>query len=54
VGEVVWKKGVLTKGNGLCQGITGNAVLLHSLFREFHRLSISYTGLVNEKFVAYY
>jgi hypothetical protein len=32
-GEVVWRKGLLLKGNGICHGITGNAYVLHSLFR---------------------
>jgi lantibiotic modifying enzyme len=32
-GELVWKKGMLLKGNGICHGITGNAYVLHSLYR---------------------
>lgn len=32
-GEAVWKRGILYKGNGLCHGITGNALSLHSLYR---------------------
>ena len=32
-GEVVWKRGILFKGNSLCHGIAGNAYFLHSLYR---------------------
>jgi hypothetical protein len=32
-GELVWKQGILLKGNSLCHGITGNTYLLHSLYR---------------------
>eukprot|EP00826_Nyctotherus_ovalis_P044144 TRINITY_DN474_c0_g3_i1.p1 TRINITY_DN474_c0_g3~~TRINITY_DN474_c0_g3_i1.p1 ORF type:complete len:344 (-),score=77.59 TRINITY_DN474_c0_g3_i1:10-1041(-) len=32
-GQVVWERGILYKGNGLCHGITGNALSLHSLYR---------------------
>mmetsp|Transcript_22238 Transcript_22238/g.21480 ORF Transcript_22238/g.21480 Transcript_22238/m.21480 type:complete len:86 (+) Transcript_22238:881-1138(+) len=31
-GEVVWNKGILTKGFGLCHGIYGNAYFLMALF----------------------
>lgn len=30
---MVWQKGLLKKGNGLCHGITGNGFSLHSLYR---------------------
>jgi lantibiotic modifying enzyme len=32
-GEVIWKKGLLKKGNGICHGISGNAYALHSIYR---------------------
>ena len=30
-GEVVWNRGILLKGNGLCHGITGNMYALMTL-----------------------
>jgi hypothetical protein len=39
VGEVLWQRGLLVKGNGLCHGIAGNGFLLHSLYRVFDDLS---------------
>lgn len=32
-GEVVWERGVILKGNGLCHGIAGNAYTFLSLYR---------------------
>jgi lantibiotic modifying enzyme len=32
-GKCVWKKGLIRKGFGLCHGISGNAYLLHSIYR---------------------
>jgi len=32
-GEVVWNRGVILKGNGLCHGIAGNAYAFLSLYR---------------------
>lgn len=32
-GEVVWNRGLLIKGPGLCHGITGNGYFLLSLYR---------------------
>jgi len=32
-GEAIWHRGILLKGNGICHGITGNAYMLHSLYR---------------------
>jgi len=32
-GEIIWQRGILYKGNGLCHGITGNALPLHTLYR---------------------
>lgn len=37
-GEVIWERGILLKGNGLCHGISGNAYMLHSLYRATHDL----------------
>ena len=36
-GEAVWSQGLLLKGNGLCEGITGNGYSLHSLARWYFR-----------------
>ena len=33
-GNLIWEKGLLLKGNGLCHGITGNAYALLCIFRE--------------------
>ena len=32
-GEVVWERGVILKGNGLCHGVAGNAYALLTLHR---------------------
>ena len=32
-GELIWEKGILLKGNGVCHGITGNAYALFSLYK---------------------
>ncbi|CDW91116.1 lanc-like protein 2 [Stylonychia lemnae] len=32
-GELIWEKGLLKKGNGICHGISGNAYALHSIYR---------------------
>ena len=40
-GEITWDNGLLLKGNNMCHGITGNACLMHSLFRTFSKLSKS-------------
>lgn len=32
-GEAVWEKGLLTKGAGLCHGISGNAYAFLALYR---------------------
>jgi hypothetical protein len=39
VGDLIWKKGILLKGNSLCHGISGNAYMLHTMFRKFNLLS---------------
>ena len=31
-GHVVWERGLLKKGNGVCHGITGNAYSLHHIY----------------------
>jgi len=31
--ELIWEKGLLKKGNGICHGISGNGFALHSMFR---------------------
>ena len=38
IGDIVWKEGLVKKGNGLCHGISGNGYLLHSLYRKFDGL----------------
>ena len=38
-GEVTWEKGMVLKGTGLCHGIAGNAIMLHSLYRKFNELA---------------
>ena len=40
-GEHTWQKGLLLKGNGLCHGITGNAYLMHNLYRTYDQLSMT-------------
>ena len=37
--ELTWKEGLLLKGNGLCHGIAGNGLLLHSVARWHEGLS---------------
>ena len=32
-GELVWRRGLLVKGKGLCHGVSGNAYLFLWLFR---------------------
>lgn len=32
-GDLIWEKGLLLKGFGLCHGICGNAYFLHSIYR---------------------
>ncbi|CAI2368824.1 unnamed protein product [Moneuplotes crassus] len=32
-GEIIWERGLLLKGFGVCHGISGNAYVLHSLYR---------------------
>jgi hypothetical protein len=44
IGDHIWKDGLLKKGNGLCHGVTGNAYMLHSLYR-----SLDLLGLTDEK-----
>ena len=44
-GEAVWSQGLLLKGNGLCEGITGNGYSLHSLARWYFRKA---AGEVND------
>jgi len=39
IGELIWEKGILVKGNGLCHGITGNGYMLHSLTSCFQKLA---------------
>lgn len=36
-GEATWQQGILLKGNGLCHGISGNGLLLHTIAR-WHNL----------------
>jgi lantibiotic modifying enzyme len=31
--DVVWRRGLLRKGNGLCHGVSGNAYCFLSLYR---------------------
>ena len=38
IGNIIWKEGLLKKGNGLCHGISGNGYLLHALYRKFDEL----------------
>ena len=38
-GDVTWEQGAILKGTGLCHGISGNACLLHSLYRKFTDLA---------------
>lgn len=33
VGDLIWERGLLKKGNGICHGICGNGFALHSLYR---------------------
>ena len=40
MGQLVWQEGVCLTGNALFTGITGNASLLHSIFRIYKLLSI--------------
>lgn len=39
--EAVWQFGLLLKGNGLCEGISGNGYALHSLARWYFRKSLT-------------
>lgn len=32
-GNLIWERGIVKKGNGICFGITGNAYALHSIYR---------------------
>ena len=32
-GDIIWSKGLLLKGFGICHGISGNTLVLHSLYR---------------------
>lgn len=31
--NLIWEHGLLKKGNGICHGISGNGLALHSMFR---------------------
>eukprot|EP00347_Sterkiella_histriomuscorum_P005713 403355552 len=31
--ELIWERGLLKKGNGICHGISGNGLALHSMYR---------------------
>lgn len=33
MGEIIWKKGILKKGNSICHGISGNAYALYALYK---------------------
>jgi len=44
-GEIIWSKGLLKKGNGLCHGISGNSYALYNLYKN--------TGDLKWKFRAY-
>jgi hypothetical protein len=39
IGQIIWEKGLIVKGNGLCHGIVGNGYMLHTLFRTFDLLA---------------
>jgi hypothetical protein len=39
IGEIIWKHGLLLKGNCLCHGVSGNSILLHSLYRAYSKMS---------------
>lgn len=36
--ELTWEQGLILKGNGLCHGISGNGILIHSVARWHHSL----------------
>jgi len=51
-GEVVWERGVLLKGNGLCHGIAGNGYAFLSLYRltgndTYLQRAIAFAALLN-------
>ena len=49
--ELTWTQGIVLKGNGLCHGISGNGLLLHSVARWHSALSqdqIAMLGLQKE------
>lgn len=31
--DLIWERGLLKKGNGICHGISGNGLALHSMYR---------------------
>jgi hypothetical protein len=35
VGDLTWEQGIVTKGNGLSYGITGNGYAMHALSRFY-------------------
>ena len=38
IGDIIWKEGLVKKGNGLCHGISGNGYMMHLLYRKFDEL----------------
>ena len=40
IGEYIWLEGLLSKGNGLCHGISGNGYMLHNVYKTFDKLSL--------------
>lgn len=47
-GEVIWSRGLLKKGYGICHGVAGNAYAFLSLFQQtkvvFNVIKIQYCG----------
>ena len=39
IGEITWKHGLLLKGNCLSYGVSGNAIVMHSLYRAYSKMS---------------
>lgn len=43
-GELVWQRGLLRKGPGLCHGISGNAYALARLYKTTKVRAVDLTG----------
>lgn len=48
-GELVWQRGLLKKGPGLCHGVSGNAYALARLYKTTHVSASSRTLLAKDK-----